>query len=312
MQDIDLAVVVGQSTFNDALADLYRRPALRQSLFQGSVKGALLGEPISFDWAVEELPTLCLTQPGRPQWAQAIDRTGDPAQEVPGAFSALFPLLRISDSGDPATVSQRVEVLCGCTGTGGMLGITPLGVIGDLEGGDGQGRGKRFYRHLVVPAALNAIATALSSVVLPHLEVAGISFGTVELAAGDGRAVAVANTVERPGPQRPVPADYPDTPFCVLLGPRLLQRAAETALDDVRGRWQRTRGSATFGLGRAEYQGAVRVTEGSVSVDPEQLPAFRAQLTVEAWAEASVDPFAGIEDAIKRAGETIGRALESY
>ncbi|MFD0268016.1 hypothetical protein ACFVGY_15755 [Streptomyces sp. NPDC127106] len=309
MPDTDLAVVIGQSTFNSALADLYGRQPLRATLFQGSVKGVLLGEPITFDWAVEELPEVRLTRPTPRQWARAVDRTGGSAKEVPGAFSVLFPHLSLSDSGTSGTVRQRAEVLCTCTGSDGRLGITPLGVIGDLDSGDGGGR---FYRHLVVPAALNALATALSSVVLPHLKVASVSFGPVELAAGEGRAVAVANTADREGPARPVPADYPDTPFCVLLGPRLLQRAAQNALDAVRGQWQHTSGSATFGLGRAEYHGAICVSDGSVTVDPDRLPEFRARLTVRARAGASVEPFAGIEDALERTGETIGRALESY
>ncbi|GHF52960.1 hypothetical protein GCM10010218_38020 [Streptomyces mashuensis] len=310
MTDFDIAVVMGEDTLDRAIAHLYGRDGLRSQLFSGKITGKILDEPITFEWALEEAPSLILCEPPEEKWAKAVGRKNQPPPRTPGAFTARLPRVRFGNSVDKKTSYLPVEVLCAFSSDSGVLGVVPLGVIADLSK-EGQA-GQRFYRYVIVPKVLHAIVLALGSVALPHLHVAGVEFGPFVLAAGQGRAVAVANSAERPAPRRPSPADFPADPFSILLAAPLVQRITANAFAEVKGRWMTTSGSSTFGIGRADYRGGLCVKDGTFTPVPGDPLTIRGSVGIEAYGDAQVDPFSGLEDALEKAGDTIGRALKSY
>lgn len=307
MSDYDLLVAMGEQTINGLLADLFGRQGIRERLFRGDLRVANGG---SFTWSVEAAPELALSHPSEEQWKSAIGPDGKRPRPVPGAFTARLRDLRVSGGGLDGA-SRDAALLCTLGTSGDALHLTPIAASVDLSGVDDP-NDRAIYRHIVLPKALQTGLTLLGAIAMPHITVAGVSFDGFAFAVGSGVVVGTANIVGKPAASPTDPARLGGIDFEVRISPTAVEQAADAELNSIRGRWESTSGSAGFGIGRAEYSGGIKLDSGRVTADPENPLKVTAALDIEARGQAGVDLFSEIGEALKKAGEAVGRALNSY
>ncbi|WP_148315109.1 hypothetical protein [Streptomyces sp. CCM_MD2014] len=311
MTRCDLVVALGQDTLNDRLRSSASRPGVRDTLLNGTLQVPSGDRSIPLDWALGEPPVLSLHEPTDDEWRAAIGPRGVPPARVPGAFTVLLPRLTVSGPG-VKRATRRVKLLCTLAARSGTLDFTPLGAELDLRHVPDPSD-RAVYRHIVVPRALRAALVLLGRTALPRIDVAGLSFGDFALTAGAGMVVGAANTADRPPAPAPDPAAlFPRAPaFEVLLSRAALERAARAAVAGLAGRSDSARGSSSFGIGRAQYEGRVQVNAATARVagDPLELD---VDISLSVHAEAGIDLFRDIGEALNHAAEGIGRALASY
>ncbi|MGQ5596517.1 hypothetical protein ACUJ8N_17305 [Streptomyces sp. ESR1.13] len=307
----DLVVALGQDTLNDLLRSSASRPGVRDALMAGTLQVPVGDRSVPLEWSLGEPPVLSLHDPTDDEWRAAIGPRGAPPRRVGGAFTVLLPRLTVSGPGIKRA-TRRVKVLCLLAAGSGTLGITPLGVELDLRHVPDPSD-RAVYRHIVVPRALQAALGPLGRTALPRVSVAGLSFGDFALTAGAGMVVGAANTDDRPPAPAPDPvALFPRAPaFEVLLSRPALERAARAAVSGLTGRSQSVGGSSGFGIGRAQYEGRVHVNAADARVAGNPLD-LDVDISLAVHAEAGIDLFQDIGEALNHAAEGIGRALSSY
>ncbi|QLJ02829.1 hypothetical protein HZZ00_18620 [Streptomyces sp. NEAU-sy36] len=300
----DLVVALGQDALNGLLASLASRPGLRGSLLTGTLEVPAGDRAVPLDWSLGKPPVFSLHEPTGEEWRAAIGPRGVPPRRVAGAFTVLVPELTVSGPGIKRA-TRSVKMVCTLAARSGMLVFTPLGVEVDLRNVPDP-NDRAVYRRIVVPKALQAAPALLAGAALPRIDLAGLSFGDFALATGSGMVVGAANTADRPPARAPDPAVlFPRAPaFEVLLSPSALQRAARTATADLAGRSESTGGSSGFGIGRATYQGRVRVDAAAARVTGHPLD-LDVDICLSVHAEAGVDLFPDIGEALTRAAQRI-------
>ncbi|MEU2790294.1 hypothetical protein [Streptomyces sp. NPDC007100] len=306
----DLLVTMNQSTLNSLVKQLHDIPGAAEKLFKGKMKVPVTKtETSEFQWALEQEPYVNLSV-ADDLWKKAISPKGKPPEKVTGALHVRLPKLRVTGPNIEDQV-RAVDVICSLTTRADALAFTPLGAAVDLQN-ISNANDRMIYRHVIVPKALQASLAMVGTIALPHLDVAGVSFGNFALAAGSGRIAGAANMADKAPATTPDPSQAADVPFEIHLSPAAAERAINHELAKYAGAWETTKGSTTFGIGRAEYEGGMRATQLYATVDTSDPLQVTATLHPEAYGNAGVDLFSEIGHAIEQIGESIGRALSSY
>jgi hypothetical protein len=150
----------------------------------------------------------------------------------------------------------------------------------------------------------------LSGQTIPDVNFNGLQFGSVALAVGGGRLVAVAALPGRPAPDVPDLASLPGGDFYVLLSPDAVRQAAQQGAAGLVGKQSSVSGSQGFGIGEASYNASVAVR--SAAAEPAGDPTTLAiAVGVDVNAGAGVDMVQVIGQQIVGAATTVGGAFQT-
>lgn len=310
MSAFDVAICMDQSTLQRIIAALYAQPGFRQDLFSGGGSVTVAGVPLSVAYDVLAAPTVTLEAPTAAQWQSAIQADGTQAQPTGNAMVLHLPQVRVTRSpGSPQAASTVVafDAIAVVSLSAGQLRISPVGVCIDLS--SASTTDQTLFRGLIIPRILTQIGALLAAESVPNISLQGARFGDAVLVLGSGRLAAVANLQGRPAPAAPSPQSLPPVPFCVLLSQTAMQAVAATATAGLRGKQLEQSGSASFGIGTAQY--TARLSVDSLSVSVQSPTTVQANAGLSASASASVDVVGAIWDQITGAASTVASGLET-
>lgn len=310
-----MAICMNESALQGIVASLFARPAFRQNLFAGTGTVTVAGVPLTVAYDVVAAPTVLLSAPTPAQWQIAIQAGGGAARPATNAVVLHFPQVTVTRSphtAQAASATVSFDAIAVVALNAGQLQIRPLGVCIDLSAASADDQ--ILYRGLIIPRVLDMLATLLAAESVPAIRFQGVRFGDAVLVVGAGRLAAVANLEGRPAPAAPAPEGLPAVPFCVLLSPPAMQAVAVAATAGLQGKQLSQSGSASFGIGTADYQATLHVD--SLTLQVQSPTTVLAHTGLTASASASVDVVGAIWDQISggvdTAANAIANAFSSY
>ncbi len=308
----DFLVAMREPVANAAIESLYDKKP------KGVFSGTSTFDNVPVSWDVTHVPTVAFRGFTEAEREQEVKRN-PPVEPRPSPNSVLvigFPELRVRLSedgqrGEPQQVVKQIHVECALVVYRNTLTAVPVAATFDT--GDMGEWTQYLFRQLVVPRALNVAGTVMGAVPLPPITVAKVKFGDIALRVGGGMLVGAACLVEDgAGLEVPDPKSLPESPFFVLVSPRVVQRAAQTSLDHLSREPHEIEGTATFGVANASYHAGIRLDSAHATVDPKAPERIGLQFGFQAFACARADTFGGVRAELEQVGDTVTHVFSSY